>query len=173
MAALKIAWQLGLWFHRTFGDPSFKSGPFIPPKPPKDESTELRQELLHLTQALREHEQRYHTAAEQLAMTEAQLRQSRDDQAFWEQMATEAEQAKTAIERKLIDAQAIASARPKTTVTAAIAAAKRAADAIQLDEADTRQLIDQQLQQAGWEADSQLYGMQRSPPRKGPESRHR
>lgn len=32
LAALKIAWQLGLWFHRTFKNPSFKCGPFIPPK---------------------------------------------------------------------------------------------------------------------------------------------
>ncbi len=28
--ALKISWQLGLWFHRTFRNPQFKSGPFIP-----------------------------------------------------------------------------------------------------------------------------------------------
>ena len=30
VTALKIAWQLGLWFHRTFVDPSFKPGPFVP-----------------------------------------------------------------------------------------------------------------------------------------------
>jgi uncharacterized protein DUF4145 len=35
LAALKITWQLGLWFHRTFRHPSFKSGPFIPPHRPR------------------------------------------------------------------------------------------------------------------------------------------
>ena len=45
LAALKITWQLGLWFHRTFRNPSFKSGPFIPPQAPQDESAELRVEF--------------------------------------------------------------------------------------------------------------------------------
>jgi len=31
---LRVAWQLGVWFHRTFGDPQFRSGPFQPPQPP-------------------------------------------------------------------------------------------------------------------------------------------
>jgi type I restriction enzyme, R subunit len=42
---LKITWQLGVWFHRTFKDAAFKSGPCIPPKAPRDESEDLRAEL--------------------------------------------------------------------------------------------------------------------------------
>ena len=38
LSSLKIAWQLGLWYHRTFKNPQFKSGPFIPPSAPKEES---------------------------------------------------------------------------------------------------------------------------------------
>ena len=34
LSSLKIAWQLGVWFHRTFGDPEFRSGPFRPPPAP-------------------------------------------------------------------------------------------------------------------------------------------
>jgi type I restriction enzyme R subunit len=34
LAMLKIVWQIGVWFHRTFKDANFKSGPFIPPQPP-------------------------------------------------------------------------------------------------------------------------------------------
>ncbi|MFM8275574.1 MAG: DUF4145 domain-containing protein [Cyanobium sp.] len=30
---LRMAWQLGVWFHRTFRDPQFRSGPFQPPWP--------------------------------------------------------------------------------------------------------------------------------------------
>ena len=45
LSSLKIAWQLGLWYHRTFKTPNFKSGPFIPPTAPKEESAALRAEL--------------------------------------------------------------------------------------------------------------------------------
>jgi len=38
LSSLKIAWQLGVWFHRTFEDPGFRSGPFRPPQPPVDEA---------------------------------------------------------------------------------------------------------------------------------------
>jgi len=36
LASLKLCWQLALWFHRTFQDPHFRSGPFLPPSAPKD-----------------------------------------------------------------------------------------------------------------------------------------
>src|SRR6266566_2242494 len=52
LAAMKITWQLGIWFHRTFKNPSFKSGPFIPPMPPTDERHDLRAELSRLTKEL-------------------------------------------------------------------------------------------------------------------------
>ena len=28
LKTLRVAWQLGVWFHRTFADPEFRSGPF-------------------------------------------------------------------------------------------------------------------------------------------------
>ena len=31
LACLKITRQLGIWYHRTFSNPDFKAGPFIPP----------------------------------------------------------------------------------------------------------------------------------------------
>jgi type I restriction enzyme, R subunit len=48
LAVLKICWQLGLWYHRTFKEKSFRSGPFIPPRAPEDESAELKAELASL-----------------------------------------------------------------------------------------------------------------------------
>jgi type I restriction enzyme R subunit len=97
LSTLKIAWQLGGWFHRTFGDPQFRSGPFQPPQP-----------------------------AEKATLT-AQLQ----------------------------DLQSHA-APPSAVVASGLRkAARTAAAAIDLDEAATRQLIDEQLRQAGWEADSQ------------------
>ena len=34
LSTLKLARQIGLWFHRTFKDANYKSGPFIPPPSP-------------------------------------------------------------------------------------------------------------------------------------------
>src|SRR6266542_2000527 len=50
LSSLKISWQLGVWYHRTFSSPHYKSGPFIPPAAPEDESAPLRDELERLTQ---------------------------------------------------------------------------------------------------------------------------
>ena len=56
LAALKITWQLGVWFHRTFRNHTYEPGPFVPPKPPAAESEELRAELKRLTQVFAEHQ---------------------------------------------------------------------------------------------------------------------
>jgi type I restriction enzyme R subunit len=154
LSALKITWQLSLWFHRTFQKPSFKSGPFTPPTSPKDESDELRAEMAALSKALQEYQATHHETAEQLEATQAKLRAAKNEKAFWEQMAAEAEHAKTALEKRLVEQQTIASAQPKSTLLQFVTAANTAASAVQLDEADTRKLIDQQLRQAGWEADT-------------------
>lgn len=154
LSALKLTWQLSLWFHRTFKDPSYKSGPFAPPAPPKDESDELRAEMATLSKALQEYQATHHQTAEQLEATEAKLREAKNEQAFWEQMAAEAEQAKVALEKRLAEQQVVAATQPKSVLIQLVSSANTAASAVQLDEADTRKLIDQQLRQAGWEADS-------------------
>lgn len=157
LATLKVTWQLGVWFHRTFKDPAFKSGPFVPPRPPQainDESADLRAELAALSKTLAEHQAAHQDAAERLALTEAKLREAKDEQTFWEQMAIEAEQAKVALVQKLAAEQAQGLAQPKTAVTALVNAATRAAHAVELDEADTRKLIDAQLRDVGWTVDS-------------------
>jgi type I restriction enzyme R subunit len=156
LATLRITWQLGVWYHRTFGNPAFKSGAFVPPAAPKDESKDLRAELAVLNKVLAEHQAAHHETVTLLASTEAKLRESKDEQTFWEQMAVEAERAKTALEKKLADEQARGVTQSKVAVSAMITAATTAAQAVELDEADTRKLIDQQLRDAGWTADSTL-----------------
>ncbi|MDZ4731587.1 MAG: type I restriction-modification system endonuclease [Xanthomonadales bacterium] len=155
LSAMKITWQLSLWFHRTFENPAYKSGPFVPPAPPKDESDELRAEMDRLSQALHDYQEIHHATAEQLEETEAKLREAKNEQTFWEQMAAEAEQGKIALEKRLNEQQTLSVAQPRTAWTKLISAANTAASAVNLDEADTRKLIDQQLRQAGWEVDSQ------------------
>lgn len=154
LGVLKITWQLGVWFHRTFTNPAFKSGPFVPPSPPKDESEELRAELATLSKALADHQAAHHEATERLASAEAKLREAKDEQSFWEQMAVEAEEAKAALAQRLAADQAQALTQPKANVLALVTAASTAANAVELDEADTRKLIDEQLRDAGWMADS-------------------
>ncbi len=155
LSALKLTWQLGLWFHRTFKDPAYKSGPFIPPAPPADESAELRAELERLNNAVSEYQSAHRETAEQLEVTQSLLREAKDERLFWEQMAAETEQAKTSLEQRLVEQQSIAAAQPKGNFAKLISAANTAAYAVQLDEADTRKIIDQQLKLAGWEADSE------------------
>jgi len=156
LANLKIAWQLGLWFHRTFRDPAFKSGPFIAPVAAKDESEELRTELERLAQSLADYQATHQDKTQRLAQMEASLKTAQDEQLFWEQMAVEAEQAKERVEQQLAKQQASSESQPNSILTHYTQAANRAAESVLLDEASTRKLIDHQLSQVGWEVDSEM-----------------
>jgi type I restriction enzyme R subunit len=156
LGSLKIAWQLGLWFHRTFKDASFKSGPFIPPAAPKDESQELRAELDRLSKDLKVYQATHQETAQQLAAAKAKLKDATDERSFWEQMAADAERARIALEKRFAVQLHAAEQRPAYKLDQYISAANAAADALQLDEADTRKLIDQQLRRVGWLADSEV-----------------
>ncbi len=151
---LKIAWQLSLWFHRTFKNPGFKSGAFIPPMAPAAESAELRSELARLTEALQAYEATQQETVQQLEAVSATLKTAQEEQLFWEQMAIEADQAKVELAKRLAEQQANALIQPKNLLKTYIKAANQAAESVQLDEASTRKLIDEQLRQAGWEVDS-------------------
>lgn len=155
LATLKIAWQLGVWFHRTFATPDFKSGPFIPPQPPADESAELRVELDTLSKALADYEAAHHEKSHRLESLEAALRAAKDEQSFWENLAAETESEKNALAARLSTRQAETSAQPPKTTATFVQASARAATHLHLDEAETRRLIDEQLRQAGWVADSE------------------
>jgi type I restriction enzyme, R subunit len=165
LKTLRIAWQLGVWFHRTFGEPEFRSGPFQPPRPPaQDDSAEqpgsqdngqLRQELAALQEAVRGFQAAEGLAEEQRALSEAQLRQATEEQREWEQLAEAAEADKAALAAQLQQLQQAANLQGATANARLRRAALAATERLELDEAATRQLIDGQLRQAGWEADSQ------------------
>jgi type I restriction enzyme R subunit len=100
---------------------------------------------------------------------------AREDAAIWEALANEQiqaqrETAKAEAERsaaleeqnsrltaELSALQAAAQAMPPKQLALAIAQASDASEAINLDEAATRTLIDRQLRDAGWEVDSQRF----------------
>ena len=155
LSSLKIAWQLGVWFHRTFEDPGFRSGPFRPPQPPVDESAELKQELARLQSALDSFRANEGLISQQLSAAETQLQQALGEQQQWEQLAEQVEADKATLEVQLKALQNAASQQTPAVSMGVRNAARKAASSIELDEAATRQLIDGQLRQAGWEADSQ------------------
>src|SRR5262249_35775508 len=45
LECLKMARKLGIWFYRTFDNHNFRPGPFQPPRPPIDPTTQLTAEL--------------------------------------------------------------------------------------------------------------------------------
>jgi type I restriction enzyme R subunit len=155
LAMLKIVWQIGVWFHRTFKDANFKSGPFIPPQPPANETQELRTELETLSSELAQYQAAHHEKAQQLDAMEAELKAAKDEQTFWENLATEAEAEKISLQQRLAAKQESAVAQPAKAVASMVTASAKAATHLHLDEAETRLLIDDQLRQAGWLADSQ------------------
>jgi type I restriction enzyme R subunit len=155
LSSLKLCWQLSLWYHRTFTDSSFKSGPFMPPAAPVDESLELQAELHRLRDEVLKYQASHQQTAEQLQAAQAQLSAQQEASAFWEQLASEVEQDKAKLAHELAQQQATAAVQPKSALAKLVKSASSAASLVQLDEADTRQLIDAQLRQAGWDTDSE------------------
>lgn len=162
LAAIKIARQLGVWFHRTYRRaPQFKPGPFVPPTPPEDATQVLREEMERLREELAA-SQSETEQAQRAAEEEAQRRESAEqraereaaERAEWEQLAVEADGHREDLERMLAAQQAAAAALPSEEIVARMDAGEAAAEAIDLDEADTRVLIDQQLRDRGWEVDT-------------------
>jgi type I restriction enzyme R subunit len=162
LTTLKIARQLAIWFHKSFGkQPDFKAGPFVPPPEPEDATASLRGELEQLRTQLAEHQ----TAAE-LARLKAEAatraresaeetaRREATERATWEQLAQEAESAKLVLAEQLAALQAQAQRTPAQERADTLRRAEEAAKTIDLDEATTRAIIDRQLRERGWTVDS-------------------
>ncbi len=162
LTMLKMARQLAIWFHRTFNaDTRFKAGAFVPPPNPADATAELAAELERLHIALEEtrtEAERTRLAAEEqakvLLSAEEKARKEAEERSLWEELAGESEQARAALEAQLASLQATAKQLPAQQTAAIISLADQAASVIDLDEDETRAIIDQQLRDAGWSADT-------------------
>ena len=157
---LKLARELGIWFHRAFGGgQKFNPGPFLPPGDPASATKELHAELERLRKQLDEVKlsadaHKAMAEAEALRRLDAEERAKRDaeERAVWEQLAAEAESKLTAT---LATATKKAEAQKPAQLQMLTEQLVEAGTAVNIDEADTRLLIDEQLRQAGWEVDSQ------------------
>ena len=162
LSALKLARALGVWFHQGFGsEPDFKPGPFVPPPDPAEESEDLLEALSELRRRVREAEeaaqsnqaslaeqQQAREAAEELAQ------QAHEDRASWETLAHEYDAERSRLERELAALNTHVEQAPEQERKKAVSAGLKAAESLELDEADTRTLIDVQLLDMGWEADT-------------------
>ncbi|WP_413297029.1 type I restriction-modification system endonuclease [Synechococcus sp. MIT S9452] len=154
---LKIAWQLSLWFHRSFGEPEYRSGPFQPPQPPelqRSDDDDLRKALEALKLNYDQAQAKESALTQTLNAQARQLSESLNLQKEWENLAEESEAEKARLVEKLQALQAEASQQAATTKSDLKRAAKKASGLIQLDEPATRKLIDAQLRDAGWECDT-------------------
>ena len=162
LTALKFARQLGIWFHRTYAkQPDFKAGPFVPPPEPVDATAALREEIANLHRKVAASEDEA-TKARRLAEEHARARESieqrlareAEERELWEKLAQETEAEKIEIAARLASLQAAAEKAPKSDTAQLVLRAEEASKKIDLDEAATRALIDQQLRDADWEADT-------------------
>lgn len=161
--ALKLARQLAAWYVRTFHDATLRLGPFSPPPSPLAADAQLREELdalrVNLADALSDAE-RSRLHAEQLAQqnqtAEQRAAQEREERDVWERLAEEAERDKAELAARLRQLSEASAPEPSAVRSARLELARSAAEKINLDEAETRTLIDQQLRDAGWEADTRL-----------------
>ena len=99
------------------------------------------------------HEAEEHARARESA--ERSLKREAEERAIWEQLAAESESKTSHFAARLPSCQTTAQHAPKSERLDLIERGEKAATKIDLDEsASTRALIDQQLRDSGWEADT-------------------
>lgn len=163
LGGLKVARELGAWFVRAYGgDPKLTLTAFVPPPPPTDPTAQLREELERLQSEADRHKtaaelaeaQAKHLALQNLETCE-RLRLEAEERQAWQTIAEEAEAAATQVRAALEATQKDAEKAAPSELVKLEKAAQAADNFINLDEAATRAIIDQQLTDAGWEADTE------------------
>ncbi len=177
---LKIARALALWFHQSFSQNKtvFKAGPFVPPMDPSEKLRNLQAEIDQLKAQLSDANEQLETSQRladlqisEKAQFEALAAEMDEEARISQQLALEAEAAlqtqQASFERQLKALQTQVAAN-KVDVETVIAGTNKASQDFSLSEELTRILIDQQLQDAGWLADTQTLSYQQGArPEKG------
>ena len=167
MDGLRLARSLAIWFHQSFGKQGtdFKSGPFVPPQDPSKELRDLQIQIDQLKADLTDSNQQLETNQNlsDLITREkeeyAVLAEQMDAEArTFEQLATEHEKAlkeqRQEFDLRLKELQAKVE-DPKQAKQQVSERTQKATAEFSPNEELTRILIDQQLINAGWEADTQ------------------
>ncbi|MBX9569847.1 MAG: type I restriction-modification system endonuclease [Candidatus Obscuribacterales bacterium] len=154
LTGLKLAWALAVWYHRAYKDPSFKSGAFIPPKRPEEATSEVAKELDRLKSELEKALSEAQASKGSLEHAHSLLLQTQEEKDVWEKLALESEKAKTELDAQLQLIQSQAEANPQATAEITERLSSQPLKWFEMDEAATRTIIDQQLRDAGWDADT-------------------
>jgi type I restriction enzyme R subunit len=153
---LKMARTLGVWFHKSFKNPTFKAGPFVPLADPREAGKTDEDKLKRLKQDVSSAQRAAEEEAARRAEAERAAQQTAEERAVWQSLAEElehqlkAERERLAAELSVLQAQTAAA--PAAEVQQRVESAQAAGENLDLDEADTRRLIDERLREAGWEA---------------------
>ncbi|MBY0238816.1 MAG: type I restriction-modification system endonuclease [Burkholderiaceae bacterium] len=165
MEGLKVARVLAIWYHRSFGKQGgkFSPAPFVAPSDPSSELRELQKQIEQLRGQLSDTQQALDSNQQLADLIEkekeqyAVLAEQMDAEArTFQAMATEHE-AKLAAAQKEFAAQisALQQQIDKDTASRTRKKTSAATKQLALSEELTRIIIDQQLNEAGWEADTQ------------------
>lgn len=174
LAGLKVGRDLAVWFHRTFGagGESFTPGPFVTPKDPseelsalQDQIAQLKNQLLEancqleqsteLTGLLQQEKAEYQQLAELMdAESKALELQARTHEDELKRQQQQFEQRLAQLQKQLKTQTEEAASQQQKDLKQLSYKVKRVTKSIDLDEESTRMLIDLQLIEAGWEADT-------------------
>lgn len=163
LESLKVAREVALWFHRTFGhNPKYKPGPFLLPDDPSQKLNALQQQIheleIKLSSAEAQTADRETVALlkqQQLEQEHALAEQALQERDIYEQLASEASQSIEQLKTELSKAQAAIQQAPSPeAVRSWSERSRKAASLVHMDEAATRLIIDQMLRDAGWQADT-------------------
>jgi type I restriction enzyme R subunit len=149
--------RIAIWFHRSFGrDPDFSAGPFIDPPDLASQREEILGQNRHLQEAVEDAEKalaeanaRASLAQERYAEAEQLLERLREERNVFREFAIE-------YETRLAELRARADAAGPAERSARAERMRRAGEQVELDDRETRALIDAQLRIQGWGADHEV-----------------
>ncbi|MBU1107102.1 MAG: type I restriction-modification system endonuclease [Candidatus Riflebacteria bacterium] len=165
LTCLRYTHLLAIYFYRVFQDRTFKAAPFEAPIPSEKIEEKLQQQLDEIARQNQELKQQI-IDAEKLSEDEKarRLAVEQEKQALWQQLQQAEKESlppespeTTEISKYqalLSDLKTESGKKSESDFRQNIEAAQSESDKIYLSEAETRQLIDQQLRDAGWEANS-------------------
>ena len=170
MDGIKVARELAIWYHRSFGKKgdAFKPGAFVLPEDPSANLRQLQTEISKLKTQLEESSQSVDENTDLVKLIKQEAQQAKELAAQRDEDAKTFEELYYQQEDELKNSQAAFDAKIKA-LTEETERLKRESESLQgikentrkasakveLSEAETRVLIDKQLQDAGWQADTQ------------------
>jgi len=165
--SLKTAWMLSVWFHKSFGGDkakNFNAGKFIEPTDPSLEVRTLEDRIRILEKEQKKDSQRLKVAealkeaqASKLKAEHKRTAEMTSEAETWETLAQEAEtklaEVTSQFEQSNEQAAKEFNKLPEKDKTSFVKTISQST--LDLSEADTRLIIDQQLNNAGWETDTE------------------